>query len=92
MKLTIAVVMISTAVYGQSFRSASAGPTYDGDGRLTAYVYADGKRESYSYDSSWRMARYTDRNGNITIFVYNADGSVTVWNPDGSKQDRSQPR
>ena len=84
MKITVAIVMLAGLVYGQGSNPVSAGPNYDSDGHLIAYVYPDVKKDSYAYDSSWRMTRYTDRDGKVTIFKYGADGSMTVVNPDGS--------
>lgn len=88
MKLTVAMLMIAAVIYGQDANSASVGPRYDTGGHLIAYVYADGKSDHYAYDSSWRMVRFTDREGKVTIFKYGADGSMTVVNPDGSTVSR----
>jgi YD repeat-containing protein len=84
MRMMIAIVMLAGVVYGQGPKPASAGPKYDSDGHLVAYVYTDGKSDSYRYDSSWRMTAYIDREGGITTYKYNTDGSMTVVNPDGS--------
>jgi YD repeat-containing protein len=88
MKLTIAFLIISTALYGQGLDQASGGARFDSAGHLTDYVYPDGKTEHYGYDSGWRMTKFVDRNGGVTTFVYRADGSMTVVNPDGSTQNR----
>ena len=83
MKLLIAGAMIiATTLLGQSTPSLE-GPVYDKEGHLTAYLYADGKRAMYTYDSSWRMRTFTDRNGFRTLFDYNPDGSVIVLTPNG---------
>jgi len=84
MKLTIGLIMISAALFGQDTSSSSAGPRFDTAGRSSEYVYPDGKMESYFYDSAGRMTRFLDRQGNVTTFIYHADGSITVVNPDGS--------
>jgi YD repeat-containing protein len=51
-------------------------------------MYADGKSDYYADDSSWRMTRFTDRDGQVTVLKYGADGSMTVVNPDGSTLTR----
>jgi len=79
--LTAAAMMIATSLFGQNALSTSEGPVYDKGGHLSAYVYADGKTETYTYDSSWRMRSFTDRNGFCTLFAYNPDGSVSVLEP-----------
>jgi YD repeat-containing protein len=84
MKTLIAVLMLSGAVAAQERAPISEGPVFDDTGRLSAYVYADGKQEQYGYDPSWRLTRFVDRNGNITTFIYGADGAMTVDKPDGS--------
>jgi YD repeat-containing protein len=63
--------------------STTEGPVYDKDGRLLAYLHADGKKETYPYDSSWRIISFTDRDGNRTSFAYSSDGSMIVLKPDG---------
>ena len=65
--------------------STTEGPVYDKDGRLRAYIHADGKKESYAYNSSWRIISFTDRDGNRTNFAYSSDGSMIVLKPDASR-------
>ena len=84
MKIAVAILAMAGVVYGQDSNPAAPGPRYDEVGHLVRYVYSDGKSDHYDYDSSWRMIRYVDRAGGVTTFKYNADGSMTVVNPDGS--------
>ncbi len=75
--LILGIVFIATAS-GLSAGSAYEGPVFDRDGRLTSYAYADGTSDGYKYDSRWRMTSFTGRNGEVTIFKYSQDGSMTI--------------
>jgi YD repeat-containing protein len=79
MKMLIGTLILSaTIAFAQDSNPLSQGLRFDSDGHLAAYVYPDGTTDSYAYDSQWRMIRFTDRNGKITKFSYNADGSVKI--------------
>ena len=84
MKTLIAVLMLGSVAFAQERAPQSEGPVLDSAGRLVAYVFPDGTREQYAYDSLWRMTRFVDRQGGVTTFVYNADGSMATVHPDGS--------
>ncbi len=84
MKVLIATIMTAASVLGQTTASSSEGPVFDSTGLLSAYQYADGRRDSYEYDPQWRMIRFTDRNGKVATFTYSANGSMNVLKPDGS--------
>jgi YD repeat-containing protein len=45
---------------------------------MLAYVYADGKRDTYVYDSAWRVKIFYDRDGRATHFRYNSDGTMNT--------------
>lgn len=85
MKVLITTMMIATSIFGQSTRSTFDGPIFDATGHFAAYVYSDGKKDTYAYDSQWRMIRFTDRDGNVTSFTYGADGSMKILKPDRSR-------
>ena len=87
MKKLILGIIFSATVYGQTGGSGSEGPVFDRDGRLIRYQYADGKIESYSYDSQWRMKSFKSREGKVMTFIYAPDGSMQTVNPDGSIKD-----
>jgi YD repeat-containing protein len=76
MKLSICLFLISACVFAQSAPSIYSGPVYDQFGHLAAYVYPDGKKELYTYDSQWRMTSFRDRNGKFTAFPYASDNST----------------
>lgn len=65
--------------------STTEGPVYGKDGRLRAYLHADGKKESYAYDSRSRVISFTDRDGNHTNFAYTPDGFMMVLKPEGAR-------
>ena len=87
MKLFVLLLLSVSTAFGQS---ASTGPFYDVSGHLTAYVYPDGKRESYSYDSSWRMTSFRDRNGKTSVFHYNSPSSSNTAAAKASPGNRRQ--
>jgi YD repeat-containing protein len=84
--LILGIIFIATAS-GLSAGSAPEGPVFDRDGRLISYVYADGTSDGYKYDSQWRTTSFIGRNGEVTIFKYSQDGSMTTVNPDGSVKE-----
>lgn len=52
---------------------------YDDSDKITQITYPDGKQESYNYSdnvSHGNLARYTDRNGNTTIYTYDECDNV----------------
>ena len=51
---------------------------FDRLGHLIAYVYADGTRDLYTYDSSWRMISFVGRNQQRTRYYYKADGTMVT--------------
>jgi uncharacterized protein RhaS with RHS repeats len=89
MKPLIAAVIIAASAFARGLAAEAAGPVYDSEGRLTAYVYADGKQDTCKYDFSWRMTQFIDRLGNVTTFVYSADGSVKTLIPDGTRKSEA---
>jgi YD repeat-containing protein len=88
--MIIGYLLFGANIYGQTqpLNNSAQGPLYDQAGRLIHYGYADGTTEDYSYDPSWRMTKFVDRRSGVTTFVYRADGSMSVVNPDGSIQNR----
>jgi YD repeat-containing protein len=87
MKSILAALLITTSVFGQNTNPAPERPVYDSQGRMIAYQYADGTRESYAYDEGGRMIRFTDRGGGVTTFRYMSDGSVVTVLPDGTTRN-----
>jgi len=83
-KLLIVILALGSTALAQDGSPSSEGPIFDSTGHLTAYIYSDGTRDKYAYDASWRMMRFIDRQGKVTTFVYNADGSMKTIQPDGS--------
>jgi YD repeat-containing protein len=75
------LIVTATSLFGQAAPSNPAGPVYDPSGHLIAYVYPDGKKETYAYDSQWRMIKFRDRGGKLSTFSYAPDGSLTVSQP-----------
>lgn len=64
-------IMILLALCGSSFVAAApleGQALFDNQGHLTAYLYADGKQDLYSYDSSWRLTSFTGRDGVTTQY------------------------
>lgn len=70
--LLVAVLLCS------GFSPARAQQIYDPEGHLIAYLYPDGKRDTYAYDSSWRLVQFTSRDGAVTQYRYGADGTMEV--------------
>lgn len=52
------------------------GSVFDKDGHYIAYNYVDGSHDRYTYDLSWRMITFEARDGTVTMYSYNPDGSV----------------
>jgi YD repeat-containing protein len=84
MKTILAIMFAATSVFAQQINPPSDGPTYDSQGRMISYSYADGTHESYAYDGHWRMTRFTDRAGGVMTFQYMSDGSMLTIMPDGT--------
>jgi hypothetical protein len=82
MRTTVAALLITTNLLGQSIKPTSEGPIYNSDGRMIAYNYADGTRELYSYNSEWQMNTFTDRAAKVTYFPLSnsAGGTSTTGN------------
>jgi YD repeat-containing protein len=78
---------MSASLHGQS-AAGPTGPMYDSVGHKIAYIYPDGKKETYAYDSQWRMIRFRDRAGKLSIFSYAPDGSLTVSQPKSGSSNR----
>ena len=87
MKRVIFLFLLMASLSGQA-SSAPSGPVYDSMGHLTAYVYPDGKKETYAYDSQWRMITFHDRSGRLTTFNYAPDRSLTTSQSKQSTSDR----
>lgn len=87
MKRVICLFLLTASLYGQ-VAPAPSGPVYDSVGHMVAYVYPDGKKETYAYDSQWRMMRFRDRDEKLTTFSYGPDGSLAASRPKQSKADR----
>ncbi len=83
MKPILAALFITSAAFGQNLNPPSEGPVYNPKGQMIEYHYADGTKESYTYDG-WRMIRFTDRGGGVTTFRYLGDGSMVTVMPDGT--------
>ena len=83
----ICLFLLTASLYGQN-ASAPSGPVYDSVGHKVAYVYPDGKKETYAYDSQWRMIRFRSRDERLTTFNYAPDGSLTASQPKQGKSDR----
>ena len=72
--LLLLVLSFTASVFGQT--TSPEGPIYDAQGHLIAYQYADGKRDTYSYDASWRMITFLGRDGTLTHYIYKSDGTA----------------
>jgi len=84
MKSILVAVAISILVnlFGQSTAPVNASPVFDQDGKA-AYVYPNGKQDSYKYDAQGRMTHFIDRAGQVTAFTYGAKGTISVIHPSG---------
>jgi YD repeat-containing protein len=83
----LAGLLLTTSVLGQNTNSIPEGPAYDSQGRMIEYHYADGTQESYGYDQTWRMTKFVDRIGRVTIFRYTSNGSMVTTMPDGTTRN-----
>jgi YD repeat-containing protein len=82
--LVAAAMSILLSAFGQSAAPVNAGPVFDQGGHQTAYVYPDGKQDSYKYDAQGRMTHFIDRIGQVTVFEYSANGTLlSVTRPNG---------
>lgn len=52
----------------QNLKPTNTGPTYDREGRIVLYQYADATRDSYAYDPQGRLTSFADRAGKLTHF------------------------
>jgi len=50
---------------------------YDVRGNLTAIIYEDGSRETFTYDARGNVLTATNRRGQLITYTYNAAGQVT---------------
>ncbi len=58
---------------------------YDTAGNLTGIIYADGKSESFSYNSQGKVLQSTDRKGSKIDYTYDTQGRLlTATSADGS--------
>lgn len=73
-----AVLTATSTLLAQNIKPSRQGPTYDSNGHLIKYVYADGTRELYSYDSQGGMSAFTDRAGKVTHFSNNSNSASPV--------------
>lgn len=88
----MATVFACANLFAQGTGSANEGPVFDQSGRQTAYLYSDGKSDTYLYDSTERMIAFFGRDGRRFKYVYAADGSITTVMPDGSQQNSANPK
>ncbi|MBB6520016.1 putative Ig domain-containing protein [Pseudoteredinibacter isoporae] len=51
---------------------------YSDDGRLEAQIDAQGNRTEFTHNVSGRTSQVKDRNGNVSIYVYDTNGNVLV--------------
>ncbi|WP_158718028.1 RHS repeat-associated core domain-containing protein [Streptomyces sp. NRRL F-2664] len=49
---------------------------YDGEGRVNAIAYPDGKATSRTYNAAGQLSTATDASGAVTTYSYNNDGSL----------------
>src|SRR4051794_28894272 len=83
MRTCLLLLFVSATALAQTLSPIYEGtPRFDAQGHLSAYLYPDGTEDLYTYDGQWRMKRFIDRAGKVSVFIYAADGSVTVVNPD----------
>lgn len=86
---------VTTFVYGVTHRlllatdplgNVGLRTEYDGQGRIVAAIDASGKRMEFEQDVNTRTEFITDRRGNVTTIIYDADGRVITRRlPDGSE-------
>ena len=71
MLLALAILVFWSGL-AQTQTSEEGKQVFDGAGHLTAYIYSDGSRDLYTYDSQWRIAEFTARNGTVARYQYNS--------------------
>jgi YD repeat-containing protein len=74
------LLLVTAAALAQVEQSGAQkkGPQYDAEGHLTAYVYPDGTRDQYAYDSAWRLVVFINRLGVKTVYGYGPNGTTNV--------------
>jgi uncharacterized protein RhaS with RHS repeats len=90
-RMTTAAVLIACVTrltLAETPSATAEGPLFDKEGRMLAYVYADGKRDTYVYDSEWRVKIFYDRDGRATHFRYNSDGTMNTTHDSDSPKAR----
>lgn len=71
-------ILLIAVLLGACFSQARAQQIYGAERHLIAYQYPDGTRDLYSYDSSWRLVKFTSRDGKATEYRYMTDGTKEI--------------
>ena len=90
MRRTIFTIAFLVAATLRAENPDTPGAHFDEKGHFISYVYPDGSRDEYTYDTSWRMIIFTGRDGKRTFYIYHPDGTVEP-KPIPGKVRRSKP-